>query len=615
MVHLICVCCFLISYAGPVIAILNISFVFIGRIAPATTYGTLPFIGPAMSIGIEYVQQKYAGTLHCTLDFLYAPLRPGYPPPELADTAVQLAAEWHYTKRKEGDITIYIISGVVEAVEIPHFMRQWNTLWISTLSVTPQITDRVMNPAWIAVNDFSTTQCARLYIEILTKYRWTTVYVIIDPGDPSVFMSIAAVLLKELGKQSSIRYIVQRIKTKGGGSGVAYGAFESVLKDVAVVSRVVIFFGHAFFLRELLITAERMGMTDGEYVYMALETMHNKPVLGDFNWQHNDENDQIVFRAYQSLLLVQPKYIDVPPNLQLGTELIRRSARDYNLTYNISDQNFPNLVSSYWAVVATTSLINESLSRADDMDYQDGKALARLFPNHTYTDEYGSLYVDSTGQRRTDLAVTYFTSSGIRTTLLTKAGVQDTLNEVAHLTEWASARTAFPPPNEPVCGYLKNKCLKSNESLWIIVSTCLGIAVVGGTFGVFYWRYNKQKEAERLLHDPWWQLHLDDVKATSYFRSNASSLFTGQLHTESDSDSFKALRRIEHQNIGQFYGLSIGRRGAGRCDVFVVFACPPRGSLPQVCCSAIGKDFTFTSSFVMDFLEVLIGAEKPYSFI
>ncbi|XP_055330538.1 receptor-type guanylate cyclase gcy-17-like [Paramacrobiotus metropolitanus] len=583
--------------------------------------------------------------MNFTLNILYEPLRLGQAPPELAENAVRLAAEWHYTKRKESDITIYLFSGGAEvSTEIPHFMRLWNTLWISTLSVTSQISDRIMNPTWIAVNDFSTSQCAHLYIDILTKYRWTTVYLITDPGDPSVFGAISGMLSKELARQPSIRYTARRISTKG--AGVAYGNFESVLRDVAAVSRVVLFFGHAFFLRELLITAEWLGMTNGEYVYIALETMRNKPIIGDFNWHYNDDNDQIAFRAYQSLLLLQPKNIDTPPNMQLGMEFIRRSARDYNLTYNISDQNFPNLVSSYWAVVATASLINESLSRTDRTDFQNGRALARLFLNHTYDDQYGSLYVDSTGQRRTDFVVTYFTTLGIRTPLLVKIGTEDMLNEAINLTEWTNSRKAFPPPNEPQCGYLNNKCLSknTNTSLWISLFTVLGISVVAGIFGVFYWRYKKLKDGEQLLHDPWWQVDIDDLKA-----ANASSMFTaptaqpynGSISLGAETTMrfvslkgkpavcfpcgrgepalnfkdifkiynllklFKKLRGIEHQNIGQFYGLSIARSGAGWCNVFVLFGCPSRGSLPQVCCSAIGRDFTFTSSFVMDFLEGL----------
>ncbi|XP_055330537.1 atrial natriuretic peptide receptor 1-like [Paramacrobiotus metropolitanus] len=389
----------------------------------------------------------------------------------------------------------------VDATEIPHFMRQWNTLWISALSVSSQISDRVMNPTWIAVNDFSTAQCAHLYIEILTKFRWTTIYMVIDPGDPIVFGFIATMLLKELAKQSTFRYYVQRISTKG--ARVAYGGFESVLKDVAAVSR------------GTMITAERMGMTNGEYVYMGLETMRNKPLIGDFNWQYHDDNDQVAFRAYQSLLLIQPQNIDTPPNMQMGMEFIRRSTRDYNLTYNISDQ-----------------LINESLSRVDGIDYQDGKALARLFLNHTYTDEYGSLYVDSTGQRRTDFVVTYFTGLGIRTPLLSKIGVDETLHEVTHLTEWGYGKV-FPPPNEPLCGYLKNKCLAKS------------------ILGVFYWRYKKLKDADNLLHDLWWQLDVDDMKAASFFRSNASSLFTalGKPDDESVSASFKAERMMRFVSL------------------------------------------------------------------
>ncbi|XP_055344667.1 atrial natriuretic peptide receptor 1-like [Paramacrobiotus metropolitanus] len=193
-----------------------------------------------------------------------------------------------------------------------------------------------------------------------------------------------------------------------------------------------------------------MGMTNGEYVYLGMETMRNKRILGDFNWKYNDDNDSTAFRAYQSLLLVQPKNVDMAPNFDLGMEFIRRSAREYNFTYNITDQ----VNETEWIYC---KFINESLSRGEEVNYQDGKALARLFLNRSYSDEYGKMYIDNTGQRRTDFVVTYFNSTGIRTPFLTRTGMSEILVEVVNLTKWASVGAEFPPLNEPACGYLNNK--------------------------------------------------------------------------------------------------------------------------------------------------------------
>ncbi|XP_055334079.1 atrial natriuretic peptide receptor 1-like [Paramacrobiotus metropolitanus] len=548
-------------------------------------------------------------------------------------------------------------------------MRVWNSLWITTMSASPQISDRILNPSWIAMNDFSTGQCGQLYIQILNKFRWSSVFIIIDPGDPGVFAIVASFVQKELEKQPHIKAFVQKIATKS--TKVPFGAFDSILKDVAAVSRVILFFGHAVFLRELLITAAKMGMTNGEYVYIAIETMRNKPILGDFNWRYNDNDDDLAFRAYQSLLIVQPKNVDMTPNLQLGMEFIRRSYRDYNLSYNISDQNFPNLISSYRAITATAAFLNESLSGVDDLDYQDGRALARMFLNRTYTDEYGSLYIDNTGQRRTDFVVTYFDSFGIRTPLLFKTGKNDTLMEATRVTEWANSSKPFPPPNEPYCGYSNNKpsCLpkSDNTSMLIAIFTVSGSFIVAAILSIFHWRYTKIRYKERLLHDPWWQVDNDDLKAPSYFNSYASSLFAGPEHPYNDAVSmishsvshtaveeiltfkfpmnqatavrfaslhgkgvacfpvargkghlsFKELSNsqhllrllrkcwgLDHQNVCRLYGISINLT-AERFSVMVIFACPSRGNLPQMCNGVLGADFTFTSSFVMDFLEGL----------
>ncbi|XP_055334080.1 atrial natriuretic peptide receptor 1-like [Paramacrobiotus metropolitanus] len=609
--------------------VLNISIVAVSRVNPIG-YGSLPYSGPGLSIGIEYVQQKYAATMRFKLTLLYD--RVQVTCADMEDAAVGMISDWHYRRRNINDTTIYVNGACLENTEMPYFMRRWNTLWISTLSANSQISDRIRNPTWIAVNDFSTAQCSQLYVDMLNKFRWTTTFVVIDTIGPSVYGIVAGFVLEDLKKQPNTTQYVRKIAPR---PGVPFGNFGSVLQDIAKVSRVVLVFGHAALLRELLIVAHQMDMTNGDYVYIGLETMRNKPILGNFHWKYNNDDDTIAFTAFRSLLMVQPEDVDMPPNLDLGMQFVQRSARDYNFTYNISDQSFPNIVSSYWAILATAQFLNDSLSGAGDLDYRDGSAIARLFLNRTYTDDYGTLYLFQP--------------------LLTKIGNSEYLQGVVNLTNWANSSKQFPPPNRPFCGYLNNSpsCLSARSDTWtyVIIFTLFGFSLCAIVFCIFYARYTKLRNEEQLLLDPWWQVDTDELQSPSFWHSHASSIFVArkksckEIISNAVSESngtvrfasyqgkavvcspvalgegiltfeelfvngnllklLKMYRGLEHQNLCRFYGLSIELSGIDSFTVFVVFSCPARGTLPDAYRNPISKDFAFTSSLIVDLLDAL----------
>ncbi|XP_055353998.1 atrial natriuretic peptide receptor 1-like [Paramacrobiotus metropolitanus] len=612
-------------------ALLNVSVVAVCYRAPIG-FGSLVYLGPALSVATEYVSIKFNTTMRFNLTILSDPVRTTCA--DLSDNAVRLVSEWHYGQRKKNDLTVFIIPACVETTEMPYFQSQWNNVWISTTSVSPQIRNRQLYPTWIGLNYFPLSQCSQLYVALLNKYAWTSVFFVIDTASPPFYSLLATALLGELRKDRSMSITVRSIATT---PGKPYGQFASLLDDIRQDSRVVLYFGHAAFLREFLVTAAAKQMTNGEYVYIAVESMKNK-MLGLMHWRYNDSNDEVAFQAFQSLLVVQPRNIYDGPNPTLGGEFVKRSQRDYNFTYSLADQ-----------------ALNDSLSAGENPADLTGITLVKYMLNRTFTDDNGggTIYVDGNGQRRADFIISYFTSGGSRQPFMQKLGKFDDLEEVTRLTIWANA--TFPPPNEPFCGYMNQKkvCQPERDTRLIrnTILSLVGAMVIVAVAMTVYIRKEKRKTVERILYDPWWQVTIASIPVAKRHQSSVSTFFAPgpgkNVHDDSQTNevqesnqSFAVYRgksvrmvkigrrdysvtfqemsthhsllvllrkfyRLEHQNLCRFLGIAISLDKSGVYTICAATECPPRGTLRDIHSSLATRDFAFISSLIVDYLEAL----------
>ncbi|XP_055335689.1 uncharacterized protein LOC129586453 [Paramacrobiotus metropolitanus] len=157
-------------------------------------------------------------------------------------------------------------------------------------------------------------------------------------------------------------------------------------------------------------------MTNGEYVYMALEVMVNEKAYGRMHWKYDNEDDQNAFQAFQSLLVMRPADIYESPTGNARGNLAHRfmahTERDFSYSYSIEDEPFPHLLSSYYAVTIVAEVFNDLRSDGEDHPYQDGAYLARQFFNRTFDCNISQIYMDKNGNRQIDSYVWRFDENG-----------------------------------------------------------------------------------------------------------------------------------------------------------------------------------------------------------
>ncbi|XP_055333797.1 atrial natriuretic peptide receptor 1-like [Paramacrobiotus metropolitanus] len=611
--------------------LLNVSLVAIGSNATYCDYAALPYSGPGFSLAVDRVQGIYAGTLNFSLHFI-GDRTCTY----LQDNLIVELAQWHYEERNEHDLTIYLSPEYTGTLEMIYLQAQWNTLLIATENASPKKRKQFLygQPTWISTNCFHLLEYAELYINILNKYNWTSITVVIDEGSPPFYSELGSMVLALLQVQKRVTYAIRYIDTK---IDAGFGEFAPLLKKIRASSRILLYFGGGSALREFLHTTYLLNMTNGEYVYILVEI---NPFLPS-RWQNIDNKDQAVLQSLQSVLILHPSentQNDLA-KMQLGKHFLRRTERDFNYIYPLSTQPYILIASAYTTVFALAEVINDTLVKNKRPDWS-GSVLAHLLTNRTFRDDVGNtMYIDSDGQRRTDITVSFFDTNGNRMGLLQKFGNTEELVEITHLLTWANNAT-FPPPNEPLCGYINQSLLCRTpgdiKSTILSISWPISLAVMGVLTASGYVVSTTKRW---LLSDPWWQIHLhqslEDVPAdpsihpitTRGSRSLCSAVVFGShkhkpvmgwkvcgrscaVHFTDISFSKKLvfvlrqIRKIEHINICQFLGLAITNASTDMHWISAVIESPPRGPLPDIFGSCVSRNVALISSLILDYLEV-----------
>ncbi|GAV09517.1 hypothetical protein RvY_19045-3 [Ramazzottius varieornatus] len=162
-------------------------------------------------------------------------------------------------------------------------------------------------------------------------YNWSTIVLACDEPENGRSCSTAQAVKRDL---AAVLSDVEIVVFDGFTPSFNYIAALTVLSEKA---RVVIYSGMSKqAMRNILITAYNLNMTNGEYVHI----FYWNYATG-FTWRWNDKDDQIVRQAYDSVIILeQDQSRDAPPK---GTPYYRikygwrqRSEELFNFTYSLS---------------------------------------------------------------------------------------------------------------------------------------------------------------------------------------------------------------------------------------------------------------------------------------
>ncbi|KAJ8312941.1 hypothetical protein KUTeg_010314, partial [Tegillarca granosa] len=135
------------------------------------------------------------------------------------------------------------------------------------------------------------------------------------------------------------------IPTKGGmvAASKIYDAeknitIKSILKEVAEVSRVIVLAVRGETLRELMLNAYEMGMTNGIYMFICIYYYLQKNTFGDISWKRNDNLDKKAKKAYESILFMAYYTPPVSQFYEFASQVKNRSQDLFNHQYDSDEE-------------------------------------------------------------------------------------------------------------------------------------------------------------------------------------------------------------------------------------------------------------------------------------
>ncbi|XP_048755457.2 atrial natriuretic peptide receptor 1-like [Ostrea edulis] len=187
------------------------------------------------------------------------------------------------------------------------------------------------------------------------------------------------------------------------------GLFATVVAEMyhrgnisAIVGPIFLIVCNNIALRELMLTAHSIGMTNGEYVFLYFFAM-NGFINGEINWKMGDENDEIVRKAFQSLFLVGLFQSETNEYAEFKFELTRRSLEMYNYTYGVKEDVNPHAFAFYVAFTLYGEAVKNIIR--DGKDFRDGKEVTKRLWNRTFNAVSGKLFVNTEGDLLVDMMI------------------------------------------------------------------------------------------------------------------------------------------------------------------------------------------------------------------
>ncbi|OWA52110.1 hypothetical protein BV898_16572 [Hypsibius exemplaris] len=350
----------------------------------------------------------------------------------------------------------------------------------------------------------------RVMMFLLDRFSWTTISLICeDPNlkvpDGGVYYFTACRGFRTvLGGQKHkynlhVHYFDPKIKEGD------LDAYSSVLRNAATQSRVIVLFiTSSPRLRDFMMNAERLGMTEGDYIFIAPRS----PILPTESMQIRNGSHRPADSAFQSLMLVY----NPSPNWAALHEVLQSIRNVSEVRYNKSLTNIEMLnditVSAFEVMTILLKVIRD-LSPLD-MNVQNGITFRQLFLNRTFNPLSRPVYIGPKGMRMSDVHISKFNvTSGmmeVSDEYLSVAG--NSVRTHALSTVWRGRDG--PPVNRPFCGYTGELCLGGLAKTAVItlavsISTAL-LAILAIFIAMYHCILGRSGHG---AGRPWWDLRPD----------------------------------------------------------------------------------------------------------
>ncbi|XP_055348151.1 atrial natriuretic peptide receptor 1-like [Paramacrobiotus metropolitanus] len=485
---------------------LNVNLMTFGYSQPIYT-GAIPYVGPAYDMALEDIRERYGSVLNITHTYLLNHTKGSC---DSVENVEALLAEFYYRTEETADLTTMINPGCNDPPTTGLLASQWNILQITTASDAGFKQERRMNPTWISLATGTISNVVLAIRTLLEDWAWRNIYLVWDTGSSPMYKSLTSATQNSLKNASVGKEFQTTLRTLNVPGDPAWTLLE-MLAEFRKSSRIMIFFGHSNSFRRTLIAAAGQNMTNGDYIYIAIQSLYHMQICGNFSWKYDDADDLIAKTAYESVLLLAAEHpereeYEKDPFLR---ECRQRSRSTYNLTYF---EPSPYLKATYAGVFMLAEVLNETYISEPAFDWKDGESLAGKFLRRTYHSRVGLTGVSRFGDAVVNLSLRASSPTGDYLQVVKQWDSENQRYLNVSSIYWPNGYG--PPPNVPVCGYEGLSCHDPADYVPIVAGVIGAVCVAIGAAIMAGYRI-RSRAAQALISDRSWVLDALLVQSVS----------------------------------------------------------------------------------------------------
>ncbi|OQV12338.1 hypothetical protein BV898_13366 [Hypsibius exemplaris] len=432
--------------------------------------------------------------------------KPGtYSCPEAAALMPILAMEVDQLIRDNPrDFTVLITPGCsLEVIALGDFAREWDVPLMAVIAIDLSLTDTQRFPTVLTFPSSDQSSLVRATLALFERYSWSTVSLLCGDVNPSgadntlFYATTCSGFINALEQSSQIDALnVFHFDARTADNE----GYENMLKTVGMQSRVVLLLvPTARRLRDIMVTADTLNMTKGDYIFIAPRS----PAVfveGALQWRFNVTSDDQAFAAFQSLITVSNPLPQWKMITALMDEIRSQSQLVYNRTLTMEDSVNGLTVSAVEVMSSVTEVLSQFSSR--QLKAMTGTDFRKHFLNRTFELESRSFFIGPKGMRVCDVDLYKMNvTNGEMEVVWEYKLISDTLRQTSRQNVIWRSRNG-PPLNRPVCGFRGDRCIGSLEKSVVTTVAPILTVLVSFIFGAgIFWFFH-----QRTKGSVWWLL-------------------------------------------------------------------------------------------------------------
>ncbi|XP_055349691.1 atrial natriuretic peptide receptor 1-like [Paramacrobiotus metropolitanus] len=406
--------------------------------------------------------------------------------------------------------------------------REWNIPVVSSGGSANDLLNKTRFPTLMRFLPYQQKGVVDTLIEFLKRYDFKDTTLICDVRpDLGNFFKLAwegwEKGVKSTPGMSIIKYEVNTQTDK-----VDFGYW---LHMASLSSRVILLVAHGNTTRNIMVIAKRMGMTNGDYVFITVYPEAH-PLYGYYKWQFQDDDDDDAKQAFKSLYYISTRPLEGPNyrkfNLNLKAKTMGSTGYVYEAEENVSA--FTSL--QYQVILFTGQLINmtippgTNLSTGNKGDQIIRPTQLRNSSILVKSPNIGDFYFGNSDRKEYVYIIkamdhSHFTFDDVFT-------YNTLVNQLVPVPgkniTWAFRGTS-PPPNRPKCGFDGDDdiCQVSGGSIaGIAIGICCVLLLVIPVYIYIVRRMKKDEMTDNRWFIPYEEITFNKAKS-SHSASNTFS--------------------------------------------------------------------------------------------